>query len=165
MYTSIENKNAHIDEYFKDWIILSTRNEADNINNDIIQRFPKVIQTFLSTKFVVIEVNVENCNMYPIEYLNYLKLPSLSSVKFRLKVGCPIMLSWNIAPKCGLRNSSWLIVTFLKNHVIEARILTWNHVGEITFIPKIILQPTTLKIPFKFTKEQFPMKVVFSNDN
>ncbi len=43
----IENKNAHTDEYFKDQIILSTLNDVvDNINNVIIQRFPRVFQTF-----------------------------------------------------------------------------------------------------------------------
>jgi hypothetical protein len=37
MYTSIEDKNAHTDEYFKYQIILSTRNDVvDNINNVII---------------------------------------------------------------------------------------------------------------------------------
>jgi hypothetical protein len=36
-------------------------------------------------------------------------------------------------------------------------------VGEITFIPRITLQPTTLKIPLKLTKtKQFPMKVALA---
>jgi len=47
MYTGIEDKNAHTDEYFKNQIILSTQNDVvDNINNVIIQRFPRVLQTF-----------------------------------------------------------------------------------------------------------------------
>ncbi len=59
-------------------------------------------------------------------------------------------------------NGSQLIVTHLKNHVIEAQILIRNHVGETTFIPRITLQPTTLKIPFKFTRRQFPVKVALT---
>jgi hypothetical protein len=43
---SIGEKNAHIDEYFKDEIILSPQNDVDNISNDIIQRFLKAIQRF-----------------------------------------------------------------------------------------------------------------------
>jgi ATP-dependent exoDNAse (exonuclease V) alpha subunit len=159
---SIREKNAHIDEYFKDQIILSTQNDVDNINNDIIQRFLKVIQTFLSATSVILEVGVKNCNVYPIEYLNYFELPSLSPAKLHLKVGCPIMLLRNITPKHELCNGSQLIVTHLKNRVIEAQILIRNHVGEITFIPRITLQPTTLDIPFKFSRKQFPMKVALA---
>jgi hypothetical protein len=47
LYIGIENKNGHTDEYFKNQIILSTLNDVvDNINNVIIQRFPRVFQTF-----------------------------------------------------------------------------------------------------------------------
>jgi ATP-dependent DNA helicase PIF1 len=102
--------------------------------------------------------------MYPIEYLNYFELPSLSPAKLHLKVGCPIILLRNITPKHELCNGSQLIliVTYLKNRVIEAQILIKNHVREITFIPRITLQPTTLEIPFKFSRKQFPMKVVLA---
>ncbi len=58
-------------------------------------------------------------------------------------------------------NGPQLIVTHLKNHVIEARILTRNHVRETTFIPRITLQPT-LEILFKFTRWQFPVKVALA---
>jgi ATP-dependent DNA helicase PIF1 len=100
--------------------------------------------------------------MYLIEYFNYLELPSLSPRKLQLRVGCPIMLLQNIAPKRGLCNDSQFIITHLKNRVIEAWILTRNHVGEITFIPRINLQPTTLEIPFKSTRRQFPVKVALA---
>jgi len=75
VYIGIENKNAHIDEYFKDQIILSTLNDVvDNINNVIIQMFPKVFQTFKSINIVVPKVGVDNHNMYLVEYLNFLEL-------------------------------------------------------------------------------------------
>jgi len=35
-------------------------------------------------------------------------------------------------------------------------------VGETTFILRIILQPTTANVPFKFSRLQFPLKLVFT---
>jgi hypothetical protein len=44
VYNGIGDVNSHSNEYFKDCIILSTRNDiADNINNDIINIFPRVV--------------------------------------------------------------------------------------------------------------------------
>jgi ATP-dependent DNA helicase PIF1 len=36
------------------------------------------------------------------------------------------------------------------------------HVGEITFVPAITLQPTMFKIPFKYTRRQFLVKVALA---
>jgi hypothetical protein len=44
VYNGIGDVNSHTNEYFKDCIILSTRNDnVYNINNDIIDIFPKVV--------------------------------------------------------------------------------------------------------------------------
>jgi len=56
-----------------------------------------------------LEVGANNHNIYPTEYLNSLELSGLSPAKLQLKVGCPIMLLCNIAPKQGLFNGSHLI--------------------------------------------------------
>jgi len=48
----------------------------------------------------------------------------------------PVDLIYKIAPKHGLCNGSRLIVTHLKNCVIEAQILIGNHVGETTVTKK-----------------------------
>jgi len=49
---------------------------------------------------------------------------------------------------------SGLIVTCLSNHTIEVQILIESHIGEPTFIPRIILQPTT-KVSVKFFRQHF----------
>jgi hypothetical protein len=47
VYDGIGDVNSHTNEYFKDRIILSTRNDiVDNINNEIIDIFHGVVQTF-----------------------------------------------------------------------------------------------------------------------
>ncbi|KAG5549497.1 hypothetical protein RHGRI_014734 [Rhododendron griersonianum] len=50
-------------------------------------------------------------NRYPNEYLNSLNLFGLPPFKLDLKVGCPIMLLRNIAPKAGLCNGTQLMIT------------------------------------------------------
>ncbi len=64
-----------------------------------------------------------------------------------LKLDVPLCY-YNIAPKCR-PNGSRLIVTCLSDRVIEACILMSVHARETTFVPRITLQPTTSKIPFK----------------
>jgi len=115
--------------------------------------FPKVSQTFFSAKTIVLEMGVDNHNMYPTRYLNSLKISRLSPSKLQQKVGCPIVLLYNIASKHGLCNGSRLIVIHLNNHIIEALILTKSHARETIFISKITLQTT--KIPFKFSSNNF----------
>jgi ATP-dependent DNA helicase PIF1 len=114
----------------------------------------------LNVDVALLEVGVNNHNLYPIEYsFNLQWVPPL---KLHFKVGCPIMLLCNIAPNCGLCNGSQFIVTWLNGHVIEAHILTGAHARETTFDRRIRLQPTTLKIFFKFSQRQFLVKVVFT---
>jgi len=151
IYGGIQNISLENDGYFKEWTILSTRNEVvDDINKEVLQMFPRVSQTFLSIDAPILEVGANNHNIYPIEYLNSFELSGLSPTKLQLKVGCPIILFRNIAPKRGFCNGSCLIVMRLSNYVIKAWILTRTHTRETTFIPRITLQPTTTDVPFKF---------------
>jgi len=62
---------------------------------------------------------------------------------------------------CGLCNGSQFIVTWLDGDVIGAYILIDAHTRETTFVLRIKLKPTTLKIFFKFSRRQFLVKVVF----
>jgi hypothetical protein len=71
------------------------------------------------------------------------------------------MLCYNNTPKHGLCNGFQFIVTCLNDHVIEVQILTNTIVREKTCVLIIILQPTTLEIPFKFIPKKIPMKVAF----
>jgi hypothetical protein len=69
MYIDSQNVNSHTNEYFKDHIILCTWNDTiDSINNGIIDIFPRVRQTLLNVDVALLEVGVNNHNLYPIEY-------------------------------------------------------------------------------------------------
>ncbi len=65
VYYGIGDVNSHINEYFKDCIILWTWNDiVDNINNDIIDIFLGLVRTFLSANVAMIEIGVDNNKLY-----------------------------------------------------------------------------------------------------
>jgi len=74
------------------------------------------------------------------------------------------MLLQNIALKCGLYTmaQSQLIVMRLINYIIEVRILTGSHARETTLIQRITPQPTIAELPFKFSKQEFFVKLAFA---
>jgi hypothetical protein len=58
-----------------------------------------------------------------VEYLQSLDPQGFPLAKLELKIGSPIILIQNILPWEGLCNGTRLIVTCLRAHVIEGRIL------------------------------------------
>ena len=80
-----------------------------------------------------------------------------------LKVGCPIILLRNLDASDGLCNGTRLIVTALKERVIEAKILSGVHAGKSAFIPRVNLV-TASSSPLSFTlrRRQFPVRLAFA---
>ena len=106
IYNNINIRNICTDQYFKDRIILSSRNiDVDNINFNILNIFPGEKRTYLSSDDIVSEVtNNNNSTLYPSEYLNSLKPTGLPPSFLKLKIGCPIILLRNLASHQGLCN-------------------------------------------------------------
>ncbi|KAG5557689.1 hypothetical protein RHGRI_007813 [Rhododendron griersonianum] len=73
-------------------------------------------------------------NRYPNEYLNSLDPTGLPAFKLALKVGCPIILLRNIAPKDGLCNGTRMMVVRCGSHIIEVKILTGEKFGKLVFL-------------------------------
>jgi len=126
---------ANYIDYIKDRAILSTKNEdVDDINKQIINMFPGDAQEFLSADSVDDKDSVHQ-NLYPVEFLNTLTPSGTPLHKLILKVGVPIMLLRNLSPTKGLCNGTRLIVRDLKQHIIEAEIITGTHLGQRVYIP------------------------------
>ena len=100
--------------------------------------------------------------MYPIEFLNSLKFPSIPNYKLKLKVGLPIMLLQNLNQSKGLCNGTILLVTQLSKWVLEAQIILGSHIGEKVFIPRIVLPPFDSKWPFVLKRRQLPVSMCFA---
>ena len=77
----------------------------------------------------------EGILMYPVEYLNSINCSGLPLAKLALKVGCPIMVLRNINPGDGVCNGSRGILTRATPRVLEVRLLSGEHAGELIFIP------------------------------
>ncbi|XP_071708144.1 ATP-dependent DNA helicase PIF1-like [Rutidosis leptorrhynchoides] len=62
----------------------------------------------------------------------------------------------------GLCNSTRLLVEWMGDHTIEARIITDHFFGNMAYIARMVIAPTDRKIAIKFQRRQFPIVVCFT---
>lgn len=131
--------------YFLDHIILAPRNsDIDDLNKAILNHFPSNESVFYSADTVETEPGIySELHNVPIEYLRLIKALGLPPGELRLKKGCPLILLRNLAPAQGLCNSTRIVLVQATSHVLEVKILGDDHNGEISFIPRITLIPST----------------------
>src|SRR6266446_6364904 len=165
IYPNIQTPNP-ADQYFSERIILSSKNEDVNaLNKTILERFPGDTKVFASADSIPpSEHTGENDTMlnYPVEHLNAINASSLPLANLELKIGCPVMILKNLDPSHGVCNGSRGVLTRSRNRVLEIRLLTGQHAGEIVFIPRIGNQPGDDECSFKFIRRQFPVRLCFS---
>ena len=127
-----------------------------------MQPFPSNLETFRSVDSNTVETGADNHAAYPSEYLNSLDLSGIPLAKLDLKIGCPIILLRNLAPKQGLCNGARMVLTRFSHRVLEARLLFGPYAGEHVLIPRISLTPSSTALPFHFTRRQFPVRLAFA---
>lgn len=67
------------------------------INQQLLNEIPSEEKTFYSVDSILDD---EQAVQYPTEFLNSLQLSGMPTHKLNVKVGCPIMLLWNLdAPR------------------------------------------------------------------
>ncbi|KAJ1284859.1 hypothetical protein BS78_03G237300 [Paspalum vaginatum] len=138
-------------EYIKERAILATTNElVDEINNYIITLLPTPEKEYLSADTIskcMDTVNDANI-LYPVEYLNTLTANNYPLHRLKLKIRVPVMLLRNLNQSLGLCNGTRIMITQLRDSVIEGIIITGTHAGEKTHIPRISL---TTKVCYSMT--------------
>ncbi|XP_024009492.1 uncharacterized protein LOC112084575 [Eutrema salsugineum] len=125
-------------KFFQDRAILSPRNDdVDMINDYMLSKLSGVERTYLS------------CD-------------SIDTTEEVLREGTPVMLLRNIDPKNRLCNGTRLIIIKMANYVLQAQIITGSKVGEKVLIPRILLSPSEMKLPFRMRRKQFPITLAFA---
>ncbi|KAM7479150.1 hypothetical protein LguiA_027363 [Lonicera macranthoides] len=138
IYPQLDVASTITSEFLNERTILSARNDdVSAINQSALEIFHGETFTYFAANKMVEDEDVDPgiTHRYPNEFLNTLNPPGLPSFKLDLKVGAPIMLLRNIAPKDGLCNGTRLIVVNCGDFVIEAKILTGDKHGNLVFIP------------------------------
>ena len=72
------------------------------------------------------------------------------------------MLLRNTDQSSGLCNGTRLIITQLGKRVVEGEIISGCNSGQRVLVPRMLLTPSDLKLPFKFQRRQFPLVVCFA---
>lgn len=101
--------------------------------------------------------------VYPIEFLNSVKVAGLSRHCLKLMVGAHIMCLRNIDAADGLCNGTRIIVTQLLSHVIQGRSITRNNITEEpVWIPRMFVTPLDTKFLFRTHRRHFPVTLPFA---
>ncbi|XP_047257623.1 uncharacterized protein LOC124889681 [Capsicum annuum] len=121
-------------------------------------------KTYLSSDTVCMSVHSFMVleHVHTSEFLNSTNCSGIPNHSITLKVGVPIILLRNIDQSLGYCNGMRLIITRLRDLIIEAKVLSGKMVGENVFIPRISLTPSNARIPFKFQQRQFLIVVSFT---
>jgi hypothetical protein len=153
--------------FFAERAILAARNnDIRSLNSTILAQFPGDERTYFSADSYSLEgpAAEENYTNIPVEFLHTLNASGLPIAELRLKVGCPIILLRNLNPKQGLCNGTRATVVRMSNRLLEIRLLTGDHAGEIALIPRITLSPSLTAVDFtiKLNRRQFPIQLAFA---
>ena len=150
--------------YFLDRIILCPKNsDTDELNTTILDRFPGTKITFHSADSVETSPAPESdTDLLSTEYLRSINVSGLPPGELELKRGCPLILLRNLAPTQGLCNGTRVLLINERRHVLQVMILGGQHNGEVAFIPRISLLPSTQPgMTFRLRRRQFPVRLAF----
>ena len=153
------------DLYLKERAILTPKNDdADAINEYMFKQLKGKTVTYNSSDEICkgSTDNLDQHDLYPIEFLNSLNFPGMPPHALHLKKELPIMLLRNINPSKGLCNGTRLLITDLGQFVIHAKILTGSHIGDNVVVHRIILTSTQSKWPFVLKRRQFPVRACYA---
>ncbi|TXG69924.1 hypothetical protein EZV62_004859 [Acer yangbiense] len=160
-------ENSTDPNFFQERAILSpTFIDVAMLNEYLMPFIPGDERIYLSSDTICKEdANFENEeDTFSPDILNTFTASGLPNHKLNFKVGVPVLLLRNIDQSNGLCNGTRLLITKLGNHVIEAKILSGNNIGQIVLIPRMTMTPSSHTLPVKFKRRQFPLVRVFCHD-
>ncbi|GJT53957.1 ATP-dependent DNA helicase PIF1-like protein [Tanacetum coccineum] len=153
------------DAYLKERAILTPRNEdVDAINENVFKKLGGALVTSNSVDEIckASTDTADQHDLYPVEFLISLDFQGMPPHTLCLKKELPILLIQKINPSQGLCNGTRLIITYLAQFVIHAKILTGSHVGDNVIIHRNVMSSTKSKWPFILKQRQFPVKPCYA---
>ena len=100
------------------------------------------------------EVEGDTHNLFQQEFLKSIAQGSIPPYILKVKKGEPLMLLWNIDPRYGMCDGTWLLCRGLFKNVLDVEILTRNNAGKRAFLPIIKLKTNaSLGLPFVFSRK------------
>jgi ATP-dependent exoDNAse (exonuclease V) alpha subunit len=166
VYPNLDSVPPPQADYFLNRMILSPRNcDVDDINETLLDMMSGDVKTYYSVDEVIHEAGADDHNYLPTtpEYLRSVKTPSLPPGELRIKIGCPLILIRNLSPSNGLCNGTRMTVVEMSDRVLQVRLLGGDHDGQLAFIPRISLIPTsTPSLSFKLKRRQLPVRLAFA---
>ncbi|XP_016178347.1 ATP-dependent DNA helicase PIF1-like [Arachis ipaensis] len=156
---------ANCVSYVKERAILApTLQMMDEINNYMMSLNPAEAKTYYSSD-TTCQTEANNdilTSIHTPEFLKTIRCSRVPNHELTLKVGTPIMLLRKIDHSAGLCNGTRLVITNLGKHIIEAKSLSGNGLGEKVYIPRMTLTPFDNRIPFRFQRRQFSIMVSYA---
>ena len=145
-------------------ILTPTNEAADTINSYVVSLIPGEEKEYLSCDRIAKSPDTHDSFnlLYPTEFLNSINGNNFPQHRLCLKKGVPIMMLRNLDQAGGLCNGTRLIVTNIGEMLIEAKIMTGTHIGDIVHIPRICLTLKNMRLPFTLERRQFPVKVCYA---
>jgi hypothetical protein len=167
IYPGIDSIPPPPPDYFLNQMILAPRNaDVGDINQKILECMSGEMRQYISADDIIREAGADPLDDDPIpnEFLCSVHSSSLPPGELNLKIGCPIILLWNLAPSRGLCNGTRMVVTQMRDRVLEVRLIGGEHDGEIALIPRVSLIPSasSADVTFRFKRRQFPVRLAFA---
>ena len=126
----------------------------------MLQLLPGECRTYASVDSAVCDE--EEATNYPLEFLHSLTPSGMPPHTLNLKVGAVVMLLRNLNIKEGLSNGTRLIVKRIHRNVVDAEILLGTHEGKRVLIPRLVLAPSDVDLPFVLRRRQFPLRLAWA---
>jgi hypothetical protein len=134
------------------------------MNHDVLEMLTGEEVVLFSADTVVTELGADAAMArYPLEILQSLNALGLPG-ELRVKIGCPLILSVNLSPSCGLCNGTRMVLCRVSHRILEVSIVGGSHNRSIALIPRVSLVPNSNGSDFSFVlrRHQFPVWLAFA---
>jgi len=123
---------------------------------------PTKFKSLETANSVELSQEAANSEPYAVEYLQSINLASIPPSCLRLKIGVPIILLRNLAPKHGMFNSPRLRLLGINRNSLQVAILGGKWDRESHLQPRIKLTTSDEELPFILERKLFPVYLCFA---